>query len=558
VLIEINIRNFALIDDLRLEVASGFNALTGETGAGKSIIVDALGAALGERVGGEVVRTGARKCVVEAIFDVSGNPAAAELASHLGFDTDEGLLILSREITDQARSQCRVNGRPTTASVVRELTSALIDIHGQHEHQSLLSVPLHIDIYDAWVGEPVMSLREEAKRLHAELGELLREKSRLETDERERARLLDLYRFQLGEITAAELRPGEDEEIEIERNRLVNAEKLYTAAAEICGYLSGETGGALDAVGDASVLASRLAHVDNSMQEYADNLNSALFSLQESYSAIREYRDAIEASPERLEQIEERFDLIRTMKKKYGDTVPDVLRYEEELTAKLNSIEHAEDDSRELDARIGRIEEQLTSVSRELREARAGSIVEFQGGVERELAQLAMEKTCFVVSMVPVEPGPKGADALEFLISPNPGEPVRPLAKIASGGEMSRIMLALKTVTANPEVPTLVFDEVDAGIGGRTAQVLGDKLAKLAEKCQVFCVTHLPQVASRASQHYRVEKVVREGRSFVEVRALDADDRVGEIARMLSGRETSETAALHAREMLAIADNGDR
>lgn len=553
-LIELNVENFALIDKLRLEFSSGFSVLTGETGAGKSIIVDALGAALGERTGTDVIRTGTETCLVEAVFDVTDSPAAVETARNYGFEPEDGLMILSREINASGRSQSRVNGRTTTTTVLREITSMLIDVHGQHEHQSLLSVPLHIDLLDSWAGETALKLREHAQDLYTELSGLISEREKLQTDERERARMLDLYKFQVEEIQAAKLDPNEEEELVSERIRLANAEKLYDGASEVYTALGGAERGAVDSLSDAAGLAEKLARIDPSMTELVEQINTALFGAQEALMAVRDYRDRVEANPARLEQVEERLDLIRLLKRKYGDTIQEILDYCEGLGTKIDDLENAEERSHELDAKIEDLRGRLALVAAELTKVRSEASSSFEQAVEKELADLAMAKTRFEVSIRPIEPGPKGADAVEFLISPNPGEPVKPLAKIASGGEMSRIMLALKTVMAGAQVPTLVFDEIDTGIGGRTAQVLGEKLATLAEKCQVLCVTHLPQIASKAGTHYTVEKVVEGERTKTVLRSLTGEDRVTELARMLGGEESSAAAAQHAREMLSLAD----
>ena len=556
-LAELHIQNFALIENLRFEVGTGLNVLTGETGAGKSIIVDALGAALGERTGSEVVRTGADKCLVEAVFDLSDDPAAAKAAETQGFEPEDGILILSREISRSGKSQYRINGRLTTAGILRDITSYLIDIHGQHEHQSLLSVPLHIDIFDSWCDAEIIELKTQARKLYDELTVLTQERDRLQTDERERARLLDLYKFQIDELQAAELRPGEEEELAQERNRLANAEKLYTSASEIYNALGGDERGAVDNLSTASIMAEKMALIDSSMESFVESLNAALISAQEALASIRDYRDEIEANPARLEQVEARLDAIRLLKRKYGDTIEDILQYADGLAKKVDDLTFAEDRSQELTEQINDVQSRLTEVCDKLTSLRRTYAPEFEKAVEKELADLAMGNTRFEVSIEPTQPGPKGADAVEFLISPNPGEPVKPLVKIASGGEMSRIMLALKTVTARPEVPTLVFDEIDTGIGGRTAQVLGDKLASLAARCQVMCVTHLPQIASKARQHYTVDKTVESGRSFVRLNILKDEDRVMELARMLGGKESSSAAIQHAREMLSVADSGN-
>ncbi len=557
-LTELHIQNFALIDELRLELGAGFGALTGETGAGKSIIVDAMSAALGERTGSEVIRTGADRALVEAVFDVSGNARAQAVAAEAGFEPEDGILILSREITRSGRSQARINARPATTSVVKDITAHLIDIHGQHEHQSLLTVPLHIDIFDARLGEEVASLREAASGLHAQLLEATDERDRLLTGERERARMLDLYGFQAEEIGAANLTIGEEEELDQERNRLANAEKLFDAASLLYDALGGDQGGgAVDSLNMAAGTAIKIARMDPSMAEFVETVNAALFSAQEAFHSIGAYREEVEANPGRLEQIEERLNAIRTLKRKYGDDIQAILHYAAGLSGKIGELTHSEDRSLELAGRIDDISEKLTLVSEKLTALRKASAPDFENAVERELAQLAMEKTRFEVSLDACQPGPKGADAVEFLISPNPGEPVRPLAKIASGGEMSRVMLALKTVTAEPEVPTLVFDEIDSGIGGRTAQVLGERLTSLGQKCQVLCVTHLPQIASKAQHQFSVEKRILDGRNTVVVKLLAGEERVEELARMLGASGKSGVAAEHAREMLSLANQGD-
>ena len=548
-LVELHIQNFALVEDLRIEIGAGFGVLTGETGAGKSIIVDALGTALGERTGTEVIRTGAERCLVEAVFDVSRCPAVAVAAAEYGFEAEDNTLIVSREIARSGRSQARINGRAATASVLRDVTSLLVDVHGQHEHQSLLVVPLHLEILDSWIGDQATALREKTAALHEELSAIRSERDRLQTDERERARLLDLYKFQFEEIEAAKLSEDEEESLATEKNRLANAERLAIGASEVYQTLANE-GSVVDGLGRAASAAERLERLDPSAAGLVELLNAAFVSAQEASSLARGYLDEIESNPARLEQVDERLNLIGMLKKKYGDSVAEVIRYGVELGDKIDGLANADERSAQLAGRIAELEAKLTAACDELTKARKHASEEFQDRLESELAELAMEKTTFEVAIEPAEPGPKGADAVEFLISPNPGEPVKPLARIASGGEMSRIMLSLKTVMARSEVPTLVFDEIDTGIGGRTAIVLGDKLASLADKCQVVCVTHLPQIASKADTHYSVAKVVEAGRTTVKLDRLEGDARVAELARMLGADETSDVAAQHAREML--------
>ncbi len=548
-LVELHIRNFALVEDLRIEMSAGFGVLTGETGAGKSIIVDALSTALGERTGADVIRTGADKCTVEAVFDVSGCPSAAQAAAGFGIECEDNTLIVTREIARSGRSQARINGRAATASVLREITSLLVDVHGQHEHQSLLVVPLHLEILDSWIGDKAAALREQTSALYEELSRVRDERDRLQTNERERARLLDLYKFQSEEIEAAKLSEDEEEVLSTERSRLANAERLAMGASEVYQTLAGE-GAVVDGLGQAAAAAEKLERLDPSAAGMLELLNSAFVSAQEASTLARSYLDEIEANPARLEQVEERLELIRVLKKKYGDSIAEVIRYGAELSEKIEGLTNADERSAELAGRIAELETRLRLACDELTRLRKQESQEFERRVEAELAELAMEKTTFKVAVEPAEPGPKGADAVEFLISPNPGEPVKPLARIASGGEMSRIMLALKTTMAGSDVPTLVFDEIDTGIGGRTAIVLGEKLASLARKCQVVCVTHLPQIASKADTHYSVSKAANNGRTLVGIEKLADEARVAELARMLGGDETSDAATQHAREML--------
>jgi DNA repair protein RecN (Recombination protein N) len=370
--------------------------------------------------------------------------------------------------------------------------------------------------------------------------------------------MLDLYRFQFSEIESAQLILGEEEQLEADKTRLANAEKLYTLASGICEALSGDTsGGALSAISQAARQAEQMAAVDPTVEETAEMLRSAVFSAEEAQALTRAYRDSLEFNPQRLESIEERLDMIRTLKRKYGDSIEDILAYSEDIAGKVRDMEHSEERGQELQAHLNRAQSQADDAAGQLSKLRKTRASGFEKAVAGELSELAMERTQFKVSIEAANLSPRGADAVEFLISPNPGEPLKPLIKIASGGEMSRLMLALKSVMAVADrVPTLVFDEIDTGIGGRTANVIGDKLASLSANAQIMCVTHLPQIASRAKTHLSVSKEVADGRTVVRVIPLDAEDRVEEMARMLGSTEgNAETALRHAKEMLRSSAN---
>lgn len=549
-LTQIQIKNFALIDDLSIRLGSGFNVLTGETGAGKSIIIDAITTILGERASADLIRTGADRALVEAAFDLSDNPKACEKAAGLGFNIDDELLLISRELASGGKSQSRINGRLSTLSMLREITSGLIDVHGQHEHQTLLAVESHLDILDQWRGENALELRAKVEELFSELQGLKSELEQLRKDERERARMLDLYEFQRTEIEAANLLIGEDEELAAERIRLANAEKLRELASEAYASISGSglEGGATDMLSTALSQLQAMAALDESISPALQDIETALYAAEQAQAAARDYRDEIEFNPERLADVEERLDLIRTLKRKYGDSIEEIIAYGQEVAAKMDDLTHSEERTAELNESIERVEDELMGVARRLSDQRKAGAVKFTKAVESELADLAMAGTKFDVAFTETAPGSRGIDQVEFVISPNPGEPLKPLAKIASGGEISRVMLALKTVMAGADnVPTLIFDEVDTGIGGLAAQILGQKLSAVAGTAQVMCVTHLPQIASRADNHLSVEKLVEEDRTVVRVHAVEGESRVQELARMLGG---AEAAAEHAREML--------
>lgn len=560
-LLELHVTNFALIDRLDLLFGAGLNILTGETGAGKSIIIDALGLALGERAGGDLVRTGADKATVEAVFDLSHAPAEVrERLSAAGLAPEEGdgeLLLVTRELSARggAKSQCRINGHLMPVSTLREIAQGLVDVHGQHEHQSLLAWERHVDILDAWCGKDALLLRDEVARQVSELNALKRERESLRTDARERARTLDLYLFQQEEIQGANLAPGEEEDLALERSRLANAEKLADAATDAYARLSGgERGlGATDGLNAALTQIEHALAMDEGLAPVAEALREAVSYAEDAALTLRHYRDDVEFNPSRLEEIESRLDLLRTLKRKYGETVEEMIAYGAELDAKVDRLQNAEAREDDLTAAIEKAERAAEKTAASLTKARKKGGAQFAEGIKRELGDLGMTQTKFEVAIEPQATGMKGADRVEFLLSPNPGEPLRPLAKIASGGEMSRIMLAMKSILAQSgSVPTMIFDEIDVGVGGRTAQTIADKLDALAGSAQILCITHLAQIASRADTHLLIEKHVAEGRTTVTVNALDAEARVEEIARMLGGARRTEAVVQHAREMLSV------
>lgn len=550
------IKDFAVIDQLDLSFGSGLNLLTGETGSGKSIIVDAIGIALGERADSDTVRGGCDKALVEVVLDASDSSEPIRIMEEAGISTDDEQIIISREISKNGKSQCRINGRPATVSLLKSITDRLVDTHGQHEHQFLLKPEHHMPVLDAWCGSKADVLKADIAGQYAHLCELRRRVRQLKSDERERARLIDLYQFQSDEILSAKLIPGEEEDLESEKLILANAEKLNESASTAYELIRdrGDDGCALDILGDALNSIQDIVDIDPQLQPLVETMQSAIYQVEDAARELRAYRDTVEFNPERLKEADDRLDLLRTLKKKYGDTIEEIIEYGKELSEKLNSLMNNEEMTQTLDHDINKSLADVLSLAEELSAIRRAGAVEFTNRIENELAGLGMQNAVFRINIEKTDLDSTGIDKIEFLISANPGEDPKPLAKIASGGEMSRIMLAIKSVMASiDQIPTLIFDEIDVGVGGRTAEVIADKLEFLSGNAQVFCITHLPQIACRPGEHFAIEKQTNDGRTSVSVRRLDRDDRVNEISRMLGGAKPTDTAIRHAMEMLGYA-----
>jgi DNA repair protein RecN (Recombination protein N) len=545
----LHIENLAIIDRLEVAFEAGFNALTGETGAGKSILIDALNLALGERADISLIRAGAEKLRVNAVFELPNDPELHALLGELGIEPEDGLLYLSREVHASGRSMARINGQPVPVSALKAVGDRLIDMHGQHEHQSLLKPSSHMEFLDCWLGEPALKLRQQVRETVSALRQTERELQEIVAREREREQMLDLYRFQVDEIRAANLQAGEDEQLETEARRLTHAEKLIALAGSAYDALIGEHG-AYDQTASASRSLTEIARIDPSVSPWGEMLEGALVQLEEVAHNLRAYAESIEYDPARLEAVIERQELIKRLKRKYGDTIEAVLQYADEAAAKLHALETQTERRAELEAELARLQESAHALCEQLSALRRDGAQRFADAVQAALRTLAMERAQFTVEVRPKPMDATGADSVEFLFSANPGEPPRPLSKIASGGEMSRVMLALKTVLADAApVPTLVFDEIDAGIGGRTAHAVGEQIAQLAQHCQILCITHLPQIACRANHHLLIEKHTDGAATRASVQPLTGEARVQEIARMLAGAP-SETALQHARELL--------
>lgn len=549
-LIELRIRDYAVIDDLSLRLEPGLNVLSGETGAGKSIIVGALSLLMGERASSLAVRRGAGRAVVEAVFDIERVAGLAERLEDLGFGTEGGLLLLRREVAAEGRNRSWVNGSPATASLVGELGGRLVDIHGQHEHQSLLRPREQRTILDLFCGAE--DLAEETRALHAELTGKRVELQRKEERIRELEARADFLRYQRDEIDEGALQVGEEELLQEEARRLEHSEELSLGARNLHELIYAGDDSLSDRVSSLRDVLSRLTRVDSTLEGSLHALEEAYHLLADVGQRLGSYASGLDHDPGRLEEVRRRQDLLFRLKRKYGPELQDVLQAGSRVRAELSELEAASFDLKGLRAAVQRAEADFLSVVRTLTERRTDAAARLEAEVEGVLPELGLGKGVFRVALAPVEtPGPAGGEQVEFLASLNPGFEPAPLARIASGGELSRVMLALKAILARADrLPTLVFDEIDAGIGGEIAVQVAEKLRSVARHHQVFVITHLPQIASRAEHQLLVEKVEAGGLPSTKVRELTGEDRVREVARMLGGDPESPTSRDHARELL--------
>ncbi len=558
---ELNIKNIAIIDQLRVEFAPGLNVFTGETGAGKSVIVDALNLALGERASADLIRTGCDEAVVEAAFELNGRAAVdlAALLSDQGIGTAPGEdLIVRRVLSASGKNKVYINSNLANLATLSAVGANLVDIHGQHEHQSLLSLERQMELLDSFGGHG--ALLDEVTADYRRLLEVRKDLAGLQENERDRAQREDMLRYQKNEIEATMLKPGEDGELAIAQKVMASAEKLAALSAMADEALYSSDSSVLSNLKKAINGLKEATAIDSSLADALELCESGRAQIEEAAREINSYHNRVESDPLKLEQIGDRLDLIQKLKKKYGNTVEEIIAFGAQASAALERMERSSEEIENLKSGIQEIKLGLTGKTTQLTKQRKAAARELEKKVETELNDLGMKKTTFTVRITQ-EPGgdtfdglklgPRGADRVEFLISPNAGEEPRPLARIASGGELSRIMLALKTILIEGDsIPTLVFDEVDAGIGGAVAEEVGKKLKRVATKRQVFCITHLPQIASMAGSHYGVSKSIRKDRTTTEVRLLNKQERVDEIARMLGGKTITEATVKHAEEMI--------
>ena len=560
---QLHIRNLAIIEEVSLEFGAGFVVLTGETGAGKSILIDGLNLALGERADRDMVRAGSDETSVEAVFDLADLPRVREELGKLEVESMGEDLLLRRVVTAAGRSRCAINGSPVPLGLLKRLGDLLVDLHGQHEHQLLLNRATHLEFLDAFAG--LLERRVETAEAHRRWRECRVKLDRLAAAGEGKAQRLDLLNYQIGEIDGARLKPGEEDELAVERIKLSHVQKLTEALHGAREALLGE-GGANERVGTASSALKGVAEFDREgIDPSLEALGRLADAVQEEGTSIRDRLEKLEADPKRLETIEERLDVVNRLKRKYGESVEAVLEYVERARQEAAELSSSEESIAALKTQLEELRQDLSGKAGALSKLRREAAPKFSRQVVKQLKELAMEQAELDVTFGeredpggPVDLGGRrcactaeGADAAEFLLAPNPGEGLRSLSAIASGGELSRIMLAIKSVLARvDQVGTLVFDEIDSGIGGRAAEVAGRKLAEIGRARQVLGITHLPQIAACAGEHVVVRKRTAKGHALVTVGATSGRERVEELARMLAGEEVTPSARKHAEEML--------
>ena len=563
---DLRIENFAIIHQLELSLAPGLNIFTGETGAGKSIIIDAVEAILGSRADATMIRAGADRALIEGSFEVIGEMSQPIqlILTREGLENESGLLTLGREIRSNGRSFARVNGRNVNVSLLGELSESLVDVHGQSEHLSLLKVKAHLGLLDRYAH--VEKELADYQAVYHQLLDVRRQLEALRQAGKDASRQIDILKYQINEIESAQLKLGEEEELRAERIRLANAEALASAAQEAIQLLdegSPESPGITDLVGQVTSLLNNLGRLDARQARLGERSQNVLEELTDLVAGLRDYLETVEFNPKRLDQVEERLNLIQNLKRKYGDEIAKVLQFAAHARRELDAITHASERIAELESEEGRLLASLAERGSALSQKRHAAAERLEKALETELEQLSMPGAFFRVDFsehlseegVTVEDGRRvafdstGLERVEFLVAPNPGEGLKPLVKIASGGETSRLMLAIKNVLAQADrIPTLIFDEIDQGIGGRAGLVVGHKLRELARQHQVLCVTHLPQLAAYGEEHFKVSKQVKAGRTETQVEVLVGDERLLELAQMMGG--VSDGTRQSAHELL--------
>ena len=547
------IKNIAVIENAQIEFEKGFNILTGETGAGKSIIIDSLNILKGERVSRELIRSGEQKARVDGVFTVDAE-TQRYLSDEYGVEAEEGQVVISREITADGKNNIRINGIPQIASVLKEIGEVLVTIHGQHDNTSLLAKKTHLNLLDNFAGDDLFETLSDYKKIYNELKEKNALLLSLQTDEQEKTRRLDMLTFQIDEIESASLTVGEDDELIEKKAFLENAGKIAEKTQSAYFYLfegNDMQRSANDSLWDGIGELGDVAEYDAGLKKLHEELSDLGYEISDKMRTLRKYIDSLTCEPYELEEVEDRLDLIYNLKRKYGSTIELVLKYLQDARAESESIIHSDEAAEKLSYEIEKLSAKQEELGNKLTAVRKKAGDTISKLIESELAQLNMEKVRFRVKITDGDYSSNGKDDIEFLICTNVGEDFKPLTKIASGGELSRIMLAIKSVlSASENSKVLVFDEIDTGVSGSAAQKIGEKLRAISSDNQVICITHLPQIAALAKNHYLIEKSVDNGRTKTSVTLLEGEERVKELARTLGGAKVSDITLANARELL--------
>jgi DNA repair protein RecN (Recombination protein N) len=555
-LTELHIKNVALVDELTLSFTKGLNIITGETGAGKSVIVGAIMQVLGERADSKMIREGAENASMEGAFDCTGVKVIRKTLDERGIEIGEDeAVIIKREISADGKSKCHINGHITPLSTVKEIGDSLVDIHSQNDHQSLLKKSVHLNLLDSYGG--LLPERANIAVTYSTLKQLRSEREEINRTSQDNERMREMYEFYLKEIDTAELKAGEEEELRNRKRMLSNSEKLHELLNSICSMIKDDDGSVADKLHSAIKALTEAAAIDERLAGALKLVEDGLVSIEEAAAASRESANSLDFNADELEAIEARLDLVFSLKRKYGQTIEDILKYRDEIAEKLRKITHREDEIERLNSEIEQQEKALASLAALLSKKRKKCASELAGGIEKQLKQLGMEHCKFQVGITIQEANSTGIDDVDFLISPNLGERLKPLREIASSGEISRIMLAIRTVIGeNDSTPVLIFDEIDVNIGGNTATIVGEKLAQLGAKRQIICITHLPQVAKFANAHFCVRKEVKGHRTTTTVERLNEKERIEELTRMMGASPDEKATVQLAKTMLKNTKEG--
>ncbi|GLC88772.1 DNA repair protein RecN [Lysinibacillus piscis] len=553
---ELSIRNFAIIEDLTVSFSGGLTVLTGETGAGKSIIIDAVHLLAGGRGNSEFIRHGARKAELGGLFQISHakHPVYKKL-EEAGIEIEEDTIILRRDVHDTGKSVCRVNGKLVPLSVLRDIGASLIDIHGQHENQELMDEKQHIYLLDHYAEESLAPIYTTYQTQYEEYRALKKELSSISIDEQLMAQRIDLYQFQMKELEEANLKLGEEDELLDERRRLMNFNKIFERSNAAYEAIQGESKG-LDWIGNAMGALEDAAIVDEQFKEASEAVTTAFYALQDAAYQVKNVLDELEFDPARLNEVEQRLALLQNLKRKYGSTVEEILAYYEKIKVELNELLNRDEILQVKERKVVEMEAVLQQLATELSTVRKTAAKDLSEAIMAELRELHMEKAKFIVNFEELlHFDSNGKDQVTFYISTNVGEPPKSLPKIASGGELSRMMLALKTIFSTSNgITSIIFDEVDTGVSGRVAQAIAEKIAAISMNSQVLCISHLPQVAAMADHHYFIKKEVEHDRTFTSLQEIDTNARIEEVSRMMSGAEITELTLQHATELLNMAN----